>query len=250
MREVQSELFKSHKDILHAYTTKKGGFSNSPFLGNNLAFHVNDNPSNVNKNHVFSASHLNYPLQKLARMNQVHGNKIVKITDTTNLNNIPACDALITNVKHIPLMVMVADCIPILVYDPVHKAVASIHAGRAGTFTEILPLCIQKMKHSYQSNPKDLLVSVGPSIHQCCYEVGKEIVEEAKKENYEYAIEKRNSRYYLNLIAIIKKQLSNLKIETNNIDISTYCTACNTNLFYSYRVEKQCGRFAGIIMLK
>jgi len=250
MKTIKSSLLSKHSNLLHAFTTKEGGFSLAPYLSNNLAYHVDDKISSVNKNHSILATSLNYPQNKLVRMNQIHGNIILEVTKQHNYENIPSCDALITNQLNTPLMVMVADCIPILLYDPIQKAIGAIHAGRAGIFSEIIPLTISKMQKTYQSKSKDILISIGPSIHECCYEVGEEIKEEAYKQGYQYAIKEKNSSYYLDLLSIAKKQLQESQILENNIEISPYCTACNTDTFYSYRAEKKCGRFAGIIMLK
>ncbi len=250
MRSIQSHLFKSQKNILHAFTTKEGGVSQAPYTGNNLAYHVQDKLQNVQKNHFELAKFLDYPLSKLVHMNQVHGNTIINITKEYNPQNRPQCDALITDQVDIPLMVMVADCIPILLYDPVRKVIAAVHAGRAGIFNKILPKTIQKMQNDYLCDSKNILVSLGPSIHSCCYEVGEEIKKEAEVLAYGFAIKKNKNNYFLDLISIAKQQLLEINIMQENIEISPYCTSCNTQLFYSFRAEKQCGRFAGIIMLK
>jgi len=250
MRSIQSPLLTPYINLLHAFTTKEGGFSQAPFTGNNLAYHVQDQNSSVNKNHKELAKYLNYSQNNLIRMNQVHGNTITDVDKTYNNSEPPNCDALVTNQVNTPLMVMVADCLPILLFDDTKKVIAAVHAGRAGVFTEILPKTIQRMKEKYQSKAANIKVVVGPAIHSCCYEVGEEIKKEAYKKGFDYAIIEKNKHLYLDLISIVKKQLQTSCIQEHNIEISQECTACNTDLFYSYRAEKQCGRFAGIIMLK
>jgi YfiH family protein len=184
-------------------------------------------------------------------MRQVHGDKVVTINKDTDLNKIPQCDALITNEKEIPLMVMVADCIPILIYDPIKKVIAVVHAGRAGVFLKLLPKTIQTMLSEFKSKTEDLLIVLGPSICGCCYEVGAEIKNEAEKLNYKYAITHKDSSYFLDLISILKEQLKEIDIKENNIEISPYCTSCNNNLFFSYRAENNItGRFSGLLMLR
>ncbi len=247
MRTFNSRLLAKYDDIKHAYTTRLNGCT---AFGNNLAYHVNDNPDYVDKNHKTLSKHMNYSLNRLVHMNQIHKDNIYIVDKTHDYANIPACDALITKEKKVPLMVMVADCIPILVYDPVNKIIAAVHAGRAGVFSEIIPKTINKMKNAFKSDPKHLLVSFGPSIQQCCYEVGYEIKIEAEKLDYTYAIKTENDNYYLDLIAIANQQLDKSGIQRNNIENSLYCTACNTDTFYSHRAERgKCGRFAGVIML-
>jgi len=249
MKTLESKLLSPYLDILHAYTTRLDGVS---IHGNNLAYHINDIKEDVDKNHYTLARSMQYPLKRLVHMQQVHRDGIVIIEHDYNFESTPTCDALITQEKNIPLMVMVADCIPILIYDPVKKVIATVHAGRTGIFSKILPKTINKMKERYTSNVKDINVSFGPSIHQCCYQVGPEIKKEAKQLKYGYAIKTDDeNNYYLDLVSIGYEQLISLGIRKSNIEVSTYCTACNTDTFYSYRAENNnCGRFAGIIMLK
>jgi YfiH family protein len=247
MKTITSTLLDPYKNLLHTYTTREDGHS---VYGNNLAYHVNDTKEDVDRNQNELALHLGYSLERLVHMKQVHGDKIVIINSSTEAGEIPICDAIMTQEKNRPLMVMVADCIPVLIYDPHQEAIAAVHAGRAGVFTEIIPKTIKKMHKNYGSKAKDLLIILGPSIHQCCYEVGDEIKEEAETSGYGYAIKSDRQRHYLDLISIVNKQLDACGVEKKHIEESGYCTACNTDIFYSYRAEKNiCGRFAGIIML-
>lgn len=184
-------------------------------------------------------------------MEQVHGNSIKIIDKDTDLSQVPQCDALITQEKNIPLMVMVADCIPILLYDPVQEVIAVVHAGRAGVFNKILIKTIKKMTSNFNTDIKDLLVVLGPSIRECCYEVGEEIKEETKTLNYSYAIKEKKHSYYLDLISIIKQQLKEINLQNEHIDITHYCTSCNKKIFFSYRADENItGRFSGLLMLK
>ncbi|PHR54074.1 MAG: hypothetical protein COA44_14470 [Arcobacter sp.] len=251
MQSVRSPLLNPYTQITHAFSTKEDGFSLKPFSQNNLAYHVNDNPKHVFQNHQHFALYLQYDLKKLVHMNQVHGNSISIIDKSTDLNHIPKCDALITQEKNIPLMVMVADCIPILLYDPIKEIIAVVHAGRAGVFNKILIKTINKMTSNFKTDAKDLLVVLGPSIKECCYDVDMQIKVEAIKHNYGYSINEKKDSYYLDLVSIIKEQLKELHIENKNIEISNYCTSCNNKLFFSYRADKNItGRFCGLLMLR
>lgn len=248
MKTITSKLLSPYKNLLHAYTTRVEGYS---VHGNNLAYHVNDTKEDVDQNHIELAKYLHYPLDKLVHMNQVHGKSITTVDNLHDHSTIPTCDAIITQEKNTPLMVMVADCIPILIYDPVKEVIAAIHAGRAGIFTQILSKTIEKMKQQYGCAEENLLVSLGPSIHKCCYEVGSEIKDEAEKNGLGYAITTLHNKYFLDLISIAHQQLEKVGVKKENIEFSAYCTACNTEKFYSYRAENNtCGRFSGLIMLR
>ncbi len=212
-------------------------------LDGNLAYHVQDNEENVRENRKKLAIKYNFDNNKLIFMNQVHKDNIV-IVDKTSKSLIEACDAIITNEKNLPLMVMVADCIPILMFDKQKEVIAAIHAGRNSTFLNIAQKTALKMIEKFNCKKEDIKVILGPSIQKCCYEVSQELANIVKKT---FGEEFENNRY-INLQAINKKQLNNIGI--TNIKISTYCTKCSGNDYFSYRNSKKTGRFAGVIILK
>jgi len=239
MQIIQSKLLNQFCDITHGFTTKKNG---------NLAFHVGDAKESVVLNHQRLASLMSYDKMSLVHMKQIHSSDVKIITSNDNFSNPPTCDALITNKRQIPLMVMVADCSPILFYDSKREVIAVAHAGRAGAFNNIVQNVLQSFEDEFGSNMSDIYVSVGTSIGECCYEVGKEIYEEAKNLNLEYSISFRENSYNLNVSKIIHKQLLNAKIKESNIEFSHECSSCDKK-YFSYRAEGLTGRFAGVIYL-
>lgn len=250
MKFYQSKLLNNHPELLHAYTTKYGGKSSAPYESLNLAFHVGDNPLDVEKNHFILANELGYDKKTLVHMKQIHSN-IVKIVDEhDDFYAPPTCDAIITNKKNKALMVMVADCSALLFYDPKQKVIASAHSGRAGAFLNITKNVIESFKENFHSHPKDIIVSIGANIGVCCYEVGEDIYEEAKNLHLEYAIQKRENKYYLDVNTILKKQLLDAGVEEKNIDISKECTSCLKEKYFSYRASGVTGRFCGVMMLR
>jgi len=176
-------------------------------------------------------------------MEQIHSNIV---NDVNIKNNVQRCDGLVTNKINTPLMVMVADCIPILFYDSIKKVIAVAHAGRAGTFENISENMINKMIKQYDCEVKNIEVLLGPSIQKCCYEVSSELVETTLNLFGEEFIDGR----YIDLQGINKKQLINKGINPKNIEISPICTKCSNKNYFSYRQDKTCGRFAGVIMLR
>ncbi|MEA2090905.1 MAG: laccase domain-containing protein, partial [Campylobacterota bacterium] len=123
MKIYQSKLLNNFSNLTHAFTTRESG---------NLAFHVDDNPKNVQRNHELLASKLNYEKRRLVHMKQIHSDIVHLVDANDNFGNPPTCDALITDKKNIPIMVMVADCSPILFYNDKQKVIAVAHAGRQG----------------------------------------------------------------------------------------------------------------------
>ncbi len=230
----------TNEDIFAKITTRLSGVSGAPYDSLNLALHVGDDPKKVLENRTLLSQDCNFYLDNLIYMDQTHGDNIEFINDSA-INRIVNCDAIITNQKNIPLMVMVADCIPILLYDPIKKVIAVVHAGRNGTFKEIAKKTVLKM----QSNPSDVLVYMGASIGQCCYEIGSELAEIVKKSFGQKYIKKG----FLDLKKMNFDQLIDINVKEENIEISPICTCCDKD-YFSYRREGITGRFAGIMMIK
>lgn len=170
-------------------------------------------------------------------------------------------DASTTNTANLLLSVQTADCVPILLVDPKKRAVAAIHAGWRGTLARIAEKTVGRMQQEYGSKPADLIAALGPSIGQCCYEVGVELLTKFTTQfadAAEYFDEARtgdepNPIQWLNMkppghqpppnnvhLDLRKANVSQLKaagIRAGNIHVSELCTACNTDLLFSYRQE-------------
>jgi hypothetical protein len=209
----------------------------------NIAYHVGDKKENVDRARENLAKKYNYDNTKLCYMQQIHSNIVQLVEDDKILYK---CDGLVTDKKNTPLMVMVADCIPILFYDKVKKVIGVAHAGRVGTFENISKNTIQSMQANFDCNSKDIVVTLGPSIQKCCYEVSLEIAEYTKKQFGEEFVENRN----IDLQGINKKQLLAMGIDETNIFISDICTRCSNEPYFSYRKDNKCGRFAGVLVIK
>jgi YfiH family protein len=212
----------------------------------NIAFHVQDDPIVVKQNRKNLALKYGYDDEKLVYMQQTHSCN-VKIVDQNSEKLQKDCDALITNCKNLPLMVMVADCIPIMIYDKNKKVVAVVHSGRNGIFLNIVSKTIHKMIETFGCETKDIFVYIAPSICKDCYEVDEKLANIAIKNFGNEFVSKR----YINLKGICLNQILSLNISKSNIIIDNYCTKCSGDLYFSYRKEKNsAGRFAAVIMIK
>ncbi len=240
MKFYQSKLLNNFAKLTHLFTCKESG---------NLAFHVQDNPKNVLKNHKTLAKKLNYNYKTLVHMKQIHSNTVKRVDENDNFYNPPACDAVITNKKNTPLLVMVADCSPLLFYDPKQNVIAAAHAGRAGAFENIVQNVIESFVSGFSSDIKDLHVTVGPAICQKCYEINEQIYQEAKEKKVSYAVDKKGKKFYLDIRAILQEQFLTAGVLAKHIEISDICNRCNSNIFYSYRHNHNTGRYGGVIML-
>ena len=184
---------------------------------------------------------MDYENKDLVYMNQVHGNNVV-IVDINSPKLIDNCDGLITKEKNLPLMVMVADCIPILFFDEIQGVIAVAHAGRNSTFLKIAQITANKMMNELGCHPNNIKVIMGPSIHTCCYEVSDELVQIVKTSFGEKFCKGKN----IDLHGINVMLLEEVGIR--NIRISEVCTKCSDEPFFSYRKDNKTGRFAGIIV--
>jgi len=208
----------------------------------NLAFHVTNNKENVinARKNLCKKYNLNY--NNLKYMNQTHSNVVKLVNENDSVYN---SDAIITNKLQTPLLVMVADCIPIIFYDEIKNVIAVAHAGRVGTYLDISTNVINKMINDFSCDVKNIKVILGPSIQKCCYEVSQELANITSKNFGNEFVSNRN----INLQGINKKQLLNIGLKEQNITISNICTKCSNEPYYSYRLDNFCGRFAGIINL-
>ena len=226
----------------HLFTDRHGGVSEAPFESFNLAFHVGDAPASVAINRqILQQRHRTPPL---VWMEQVHGDTVRRI-ETADLDTHAACDALTTDRPGIALAVMVADCLPILLHDPVRHAVAAVHAGRNGTLLGIAAKTVEKMGQWYGTRPEELRVYIGPAIGVCCYEVDEKIAA-VVRESYGEAYVNGCS---LDLKALNRDLLVRAGVNPGDIRVSDLCTCCSKECF-SYRREGKTGRFAGVIWLE
>ena len=240
------ETMKNLEGVKAFFSKRHEGHSQGRYSTLNVGFHVDDDEKNVIKNHELIKEYISKRAD-IIYMNQIHSNNVCI---TGNVQNIPTCDSLLTHEKEKILMVMVADCIPILFFDKGKKVIAAIHAGRKGTFLNIVEETLDLMSDTYGSKNEDIYVSIGPHIHDCCYQVGDEIIDEAKEIGLDDAIKIEEDGNYLNMQKIVVQQLQQYGVIKQNIEIVDLCTSCNIDQFFSYRKEGQTGRFCGVIMLE
>ena len=175
-----------------------------------------------------------YPVQK-------HTDTVIHVREKTRPS---AGDAVITQRNDILLGVKSADCVPILIYDKVGHAIGAVHAGWRGTAAGILKKTIKEMEAAFCTDPEDLLISLGPSIRWCCYEVGREVIDAVKKEtgkDGEYYKPKKAGRgeagnkFCLDLQSANKLQALSMGVPERSISIVEECTYCFPDRYYSYR---------------
>ena len=202
---------------------------------------------------------LGFKIESITSAKQVHGNKVAIVTKDMRGKGakeqgsaLESIDAMVTDTPGILLMIQVADCVPLLFYDPIKKVVGAAHAGWRGTVLQIARHTIDTMARKYRSDPADIYVGIGPSIGPCCYEVGHEVVHEVTKNlnNAKKLIKAENGHTFFDLWEANKQQLIGSGIPSSNIEVAGICTHCNSDTFFSSRAGKGItGRFAAGIMI-
>ncbi|EPZ60262.1 multi-copper polyphenol oxidoreductase laccase family protein [[Clostridium] sordellii ATCC 9714] len=209
-------------------TEEKCKFANLVFTTINV-----DMASKEDREKICKELNMNY--ENLTNNKQTHSD-IVNIINQENIGEIQEGDALITNLEKTPLLIFVADCVPVAIMDPNNKAISLCHAGWRGTYAKITKKSIEKMSNLYNTDPKDLVCVLGPSIGPCCYEVSKDLIEKfntiiTNQDEKFYII--KEDKYYLDLWKVNELILKSCGVKDENIINLNLCTSCNSDKFHS-----------------
>jgi polyphenol oxidase len=238
--------------VRHAVFTRHGGASPAPYASLNHGGTVGDERSNVveNRRRVFKA--MGRPVESVFDVWQVHGTRVI-CSEIPRPLETPhqKADAIVTNSSDITLFMRFADCVPILLFDPVTQVIGIAHAGWQGTVQKILEVTIQTMRSQYGCKPGDIQAGIGPSICVDCYQVGPEVVHQV---NASFSIDASNVlKRYNGSMHLDLWEANRLTLErcgVHDIQVAEICTACNTVDWYSHRAESgKTGRFGVILAL-
>lgn len=224
--------FEKYKQIVHGFSTIKNGdmWPRNDKDGKNLKKFIYD---------LFNNNMSTY------QMEQIHSSQIVKVQENTP-SIIKSSDGLYTNSQKYVLCTFAADCMPILFFDPKNSYIGNIHAGRKGLQKGIVEEMITTLV-SRGSDPKDIIVGIGPSIRDCCYDIGKEMTNYFNPDSFTT----RKNKLFLSLQKEAISRLEKAGVKTENIEDANICTKDNSE-FYSYRRNgntKEFGEFISVIGL-
>jgi YfiH family protein len=225
-------IFKPFPELTAAESTRHGGVSPAPYHSLNLGGSQDDAENVLENNYLFFGA-LDVPFEKVAKSHQVHGDSILYVTEPGRFEGY---DALITNIAGIQLAVTVADCTPILIYDPVVKAVAAIHAGWRGTVSQIVFKTTLQMQALFGTEAKNCLAYVGTCIDECSFEVGEEVAEHFNSTHKRW--DEQKGKFFIDLKKANRDQLLRTGMNADNIEISPFSTVQNNADYFSYRHEK------------
>ena len=254
--------FEAYRGVTNVVTTRVGGRSTGVFASLNLGLHVGDDPDTVLENRALLAQALAIEPESLTVPEQIHKTKIAVVKSAhmgkgavTDDDALARADAMVTNVPDIPLMVLIADCVAVSLYDPTHNAIGLAHAGWKGTVGRIAELAVKRMERAFECEPADMVAGLSPAIGKGHYEVGEEVLDAFREafgrdETSRFIREDMDGTCYLDLWGVNEWQLLECGIPAENIEISGLSTTSHPERFYSHRHDGgRTGRFGNLVML-
>ena len=248
--------------IVHGFSTRLGGASQGDVGTMNLSFSRESSRQNVEENYRRLANAIGYEPERLVCSRQTHTTNVRVVTEedcgigfcrSGEYDNI---DGLVTNVPGIPLMTFYADCVPLLLADPVHRAIGCAHSGWRGTAANMGKAALEVMKREYGTEAKDVITAIGPSICQDCYEVSEDVIDQFR-EVYHRKIwpdlfyEKQNGKFQLNLWEACRQNFLMAGVLPEHISLPDLCTCCNPKFLFSHRASRgNRGNLAAVVMLR
>jgi YfiH family protein len=247
-------------DIDAIVTTRQGGVSAGSYASLNLGLHVGDEPGHVLENRRRVAAALGAEPGDFVFCIQAHGPNVQVVTAADRGRGtlaqddaIPGTDALVTAEPGVVLVVMVADCVPIVLYDPVAHVLACVHAGWRGTVARVSEAAITSMR-SLGSDPADVIAGLGPAIAPDRYQVGEDVLAAAQrglKSSAEKVIrEDGTGKWLFDLWTANQLVLEEAGVPGRNIHVAAIPTGSADGLFFSDRDVRPCGRFAAVARLR
>ena len=231
--------------IRHAFSTKHGGVSTDEWTSMNFAFSRGDKAENVIENYKIFSNAVGFDYNSLVTSSQDHNTYVRPVTKNEcgigiwREKDMLSVDALITNEPNVTLVTHYADCTPLFFVDTVGKAIGLAHAGWRGTVGRIGEEVIKKMTSLYGTNPKDVVVAIGPAISKCCYEVDKDCAENFYNlkdlDNSKFIFPQNEVKYMIDLLETNRQIVMTAGVKEENIVLSDLCTKCNSNLLWSHR---------------
>lgn len=231
--------------VRRVVTTRAGGESRPPYDSFNLGAHVGDDPAAVAANRKRMATELGLPEHRFAWMEQVHG-RTATVVDGTETHAAEATDALVTAEPGLALVVLVADCVPLLLADPEAGVVAAVHAGRVGARVGVVPSALEAMR-SVGAEPHRIEALLGPAVCGECYEVPRDMAADVEAHLPGSAGRTRKGTPGLDLRAGLWRQLADAGI--GRIGVDPRCTVEDAALF-SHRRSQPTGRIAGVTWIE
>jgi YfiH family protein len=238
--------------IRHAIFTRHGGKSLEPWSSLNVGGTVGDVIESVRENRRLSFNALECKPESIFDVWQVHSADVVFADAPRNMDEpYQKADIILTDRPEVTLFMRFADCVPIMFHDPVKNVIGVSHAGWLGTVRDVAGATVRAMQERYGSNPSDIIACIGPSIGPDHYEVGEDVISQARQlfgQDSNLVLQLHGERLHFDLWKANQYLLERAGV--NQIELAGICTACHTEDWFSHRAEKgKTGRFGALISL-
>ncbi len=254
--QIQYYSFDLFKDapVTHGVFTRHGGVSKGQWHSLNMGLSVGDDPADVQKNRHKAFAVLNRPWQSLSDSWLVHGDGVLVYKQPRSPEQTPPLqgDIILTNRPDVTLFMRYADCVPVLLVDPVKKAIALAHAGWKGTVLKVAKKAVEALGTQYGSRPEDVLAAIGPSIGPEHYEVGQDVVDRVQAAFGTEAsslLPQVNGSPHFDLWSANRIALQQAGVE--QIEVAGICTYKHRDDWFSHRGDNgKTGRFGVLLALE
>ena len=227
--------------LRHLITTRSGGIGAGPYASLNLGYHVGDDPAQVTRDRELLAQAAGYRAASLVAAQQVHGAGVRVVGAAESGRGaldwdgaLPSTDALVVGEPGVPVAILVADCAPVLLVDPVHRVLAVAHAGWRGALAGVAGAALRAMSESFATHPCEVLAGIGPCLCVPCLEVGEEVAEQAAAV-CPSAVRLGQSKPHLDLRALTRHDLETAGVPPGNIEVLPDCPRCLPEIYFSHR---------------
>ncbi|MDE7042737.1 MAG: peptidoglycan editing factor PgeF [Oscillospiraceae bacterium] len=232
--------------LIHGFSTRLGGVSEGPFASLNFrgGGPEPDVRENVRENYRRFCEALGTDVHNVVQSHQVHEDTVRHVTGADRGKGLFAAtdytaDALVTDEPDLSLMVFSADCIILLLHDPVTASIGAVHAGWRGTALDLPAKTVGEMGRLFGAKPEDIRVAVGAGIGPCCFETHDDVPDAMRSAfggGAEAHIRPKGEKWTVDLKGINAWRLREAGVRVENIDVCTACTACRTDLYWSHRI--------------
>ena len=247
--------------VPHGFTTRLGGVSEGHLASLNLGENRGDAPEHVRENYRRLGAALGFDPENLCYTKQVHETDVLYACPDRRrqlFTPIPyTADGLVTDLAEQPILCYTADCVPVLLCDPVHRVIAAVHCGWRSSVGDILGKALEKMR-TLGAVARDVRAAIGPAIGACCFETGLEVpaaidawLGRADAAEFYRPVPEKPEKFLVDLKGANGRRLERLGLRPENIDISPECTMCAPELFWSHRVTRgERGSQAAVIFME
>ena len=248
------DSFSCFPHFVHAFSPRS--FEREEGIREELLLGRKTDPRSSSLHRQLLLQNLNIDSKELFLAKQVHGDRVFVLDDPQKSSEQveqEEADALITHLTEKPVAVLTADCVPVILYDPVKHVAGVIHAGRKGTQMSIVSETISMLLKVYGSRPQDVVMALGPAIGGCCYEVDDPCIAPFREDCpgwEDFVTAKSQSKFMLDLLKANAMDGVRAGILKENIHRSGECTSCNNDRWFSYRREGTTGRIISLAMLR